>query len=312
MLTGTYQTDLASSQQLVEAEASVAAAANIPYMEVSKRLQYLRNAAPKLTWLATDGLHPGRGLPLLNAFLVYQTRQGALPKPGPLTVTAPIHESGSALAETLRQADAPLPLPNMPGEAHYASGALETFLNASRSPRSSQQFVRGGRLCRRSIPALGRYRNFMIREVLMTDKTAAQLVQEAKSNIENLTPDQVQAEIAAGNVTIVDIRDAPELVAGTIPGAVHASRGMLEFYADPTSPSHKVELNPEGRIILHCASGGRSALAVHTLRCLGYKNVAHLDGGFKAWQAAGKAGGVEHAATENATHAVLRKNRVAD
>ncbi len=122
----------------------------------------------------------------------------------------------------------------------------------------------------------------------MTDKTVAQLVQEAKSHIENLTPDQVQAEISTGNVTIVDIRDAPERVTGTIPGAVHASRGMLEFYADPTSPYHKAELNPGSRIILHCASGGRSALAVNTLQGLGYKNVAHLDGGFKAWQEAGK------------------------
>ncbi len=122
----------------------------------------------------------------------------------------------------------------------------------------------------------------------MTSKTAAQLVQEAKSSIENLSPDQVQAELAAGNVTIVDIRDAAERVNGTIPGAVHASRGMLEFYADPQSPSHKVELHPDRRIILHCASGGRSALAVHTLQSLGYKDVAHLDGGFKAWQDAGK------------------------
>ncbi|MEO7071939.1 MAG: rhodanese-like domain-containing protein [Rhodanobacter sp.] len=122
----------------------------------------------------------------------------------------------------------------------------------------------------------------------MTDKTAAQLVQEAKSSIDNLTPDQVQTEIAAGNVTLVDVRDAPELVNGSIPGAIHASRGMLEFYADPSSPYHKAELNPDSRVILHCASGGRSALAVHTLRTLGYKNVAHLDGGFKAWQAAGK------------------------
>lgn len=122
----------------------------------------------------------------------------------------------------------------------------------------------------------------------MTGKTAAQLVQDAKSSIENLTPDQVQAEIATGNATIVDIRDAPELANGTIPGAIHASRGMLEFYADPSSPYYKAELSPDNRIILHCASGGRSALAVHTLRELGYKNVAHLDGGFKAWQAAGK------------------------
>ena len=122
----------------------------------------------------------------------------------------------------------------------------------------------------------------------MTDKTVAQLVQEAKSNIQNLSPDQVQAEIATGKVTLVDVRDDAELANGTIPGSIHASRGMLEFYADPSSPYHKPELDPNSRVILHCATGGRSALAVHALRALGYKNVAHLDGGFKAWQAAGK------------------------
>ena len=122
----------------------------------------------------------------------------------------------------------------------------------------------------------------------MTGKTAAQLVQDAKANIENLTPDQVQAEMARGNVVLVDVRDAPELAGGSIPGSVHASRGMLEFYADPSSPYHKPELDPSARVILHCASGGRSALAAQTLRGLGYDNVAHLDGGFKAWQAEGK------------------------
>ncbi len=122
----------------------------------------------------------------------------------------------------------------------------------------------------------------------MTGKTAAQLVQSAKAGIENLTPDQVQAEMASGDVTLVDVRDAPELAGGTIPGSVHASRGMLEFYADPGSPYHKPELDPDRRVILHCASGGRSALAVQTLQQLGYRNVAHLDGGFKAWQAEGK------------------------
>lgn len=122
----------------------------------------------------------------------------------------------------------------------------------------------------------------------MTVKSAAQLVQEAKSVLENLTPDQVEAELSAGKATLVDVRDAPELASGTIPGSIHASRGMLEFYADPSSPYHKAELNPDDRVILHCASGGRSALAVRALQSLGYKNVAHLDGGFKAWQAAGK------------------------
>ena len=122
----------------------------------------------------------------------------------------------------------------------------------------------------------------------MTAKTAAQLVQDARSGIENLTPDQVAAEVAAGKALLVDVRDAPERANGTIPGAVHASRGMLEFYADPSSPYHKAEFDPGKRVILHCASGGRSALAAQTLKSMGYANVAHLDGGFKAWQAAGK------------------------
>ncbi len=123
----------------------------------------------------------------------------------------------------------------------------------------------------------------------MTAKTASQLVQDAKSAVENLTPDQVAVEVATGRALLVDVRDAPERSAnGTIPGAVHASRGMLEFHADPSSPYHKPEFDPGKRVILHCASGGRSALAAQTLKSMGYTDVAHLDGGFKAWQAAGK------------------------
>lgn len=125
----------------------------------------------------------------------------------------------------------------------------------------------------------------MIEGVIVT-KTAAELVQNAKSNIQNLSPTQVQDEIKSGAAVLVDIRDANELANGTIPGSVHASRGMLEFHADPSSPYHKVELDPGKRTILHCASGGRSALAVQTLKAMGYSNIAHLDGGFKAWEAA--------------------------
>jgi rhodanese-related sulfurtransferase len=64
---------------------------------------------------------------------------------------------------------------------------------------------------------------------------------------------------------------------------------MLEFYADPALPYHKSEFDPERRIILHCASGGRSALAAVTLNQMGYPDVAHLDGGFNAWKEAGQA-----------------------
>jgi rhodanese-related sulfurtransferase len=76
---------------------------------------------------------------------------------------------------------------------------------------------------------------------------------------------------------------------GAIPGAVHAPRGMLEFYADPTSPYHRPEFDPDGRVILYSASGGRSALAAATLQALGYTRVAYLDGGINAWVAAGNA-----------------------
>jgi rhodanese-related sulfurtransferase len=119
-------------------------------------------------------------------------------------------------------------------------------------------------------------------------KSAGDMVKEAKQQIENLTPAQVNEEISKGDVTIIDLREADELKQnGEIPGAVHAPRGMLEFYADPSMPYYKPEFNKNKRIILHCASGGRSALAASTLKQMGYQNVAHMDGGFKAWKEAG-------------------------
>ena len=120
-------------------------------------------------------------------------------------------------------------------------------------------------------------------------KTAAQLVAEAKASIDNLTTEQVAEEISSGDVLVVDIREPEERrTNGAIPGSVSAPRGMLEFYADPTSAYHKEGFEPDRRVILHCASGGRSALAVKSLQELGYSNVAHLDGGFNGWKAAGK------------------------
>lgn len=118
-------------------------------------------------------------------------------------------------------------------------------------------------------------------------KSAADLVAEAKAQVENLTPDAVEAELASGAV-LVDLREPEEVAAARIPGAVHVPRGMLEFRADPTSPYHLDGLDPDQRVILHCAGGGRSALAATTLQQMGYTNVAHLDGGIGAWQEAGK------------------------
>lgn len=120
-------------------------------------------------------------------------------------------------------------------------------------------------------------------------KSASELVTEAKTKVENLDVNAVEAELKSGNTVVIDLRESEELAAtGRIPGSVHVPRGMLEFRADPTSPYHQDPIDPSKRIILHCASGGRSALAATTLQAMGYNNVAHLDGGFTAWKAAGK------------------------
>jgi rhodanese-related sulfurtransferase len=119
----------------------------------------------------------------------------------------------------------------------------------------------------------------------MQSKTAAQMVAEAKGRIQNLSPNEVQDEVSHGTVTLVDIREPEERArTGSIPNATHAPRGMLEFYADPTTPYHREEFDLDQRIILYCASGGRSALAADMLQQMGYSNVAHLDGGLNAWK----------------------------
>ena len=120
-------------------------------------------------------------------------------------------------------------------------------------------------------------------------KTAAEMVAEAKAHVENLTVEQAAEEIERGDALLVDIREPGERVAdGFIAQAVAAPRGMLEFWADPSSPLHRDEFQPGKRTILHCAAGGRSALAVQTLQELGYTDVAHMDGGIKAWSASGR------------------------
>ena len=87
--------------------------------------------------------------------------------------------------------------------------------------------------------------------------TAAEMVAEAKKRVENLTVDETARELQGGDVLLVDIREPGERQqAGYIPEAVEAPRGMLEFWADPTSPYHREEFDPGRRIILHCASGG--------------------------------------------------------
>ena len=90
------------------------------------------------------------------------------------------------------------------------------------------------------------------------------------------------------DVAFIDVRESVERQAtGVISGSAHAARGFLEFHADPESPMHVPELGSGKRLVLYCASGGRSALAAKTLRDMGLENVASLAGGIAAWKEAG-------------------------
>ncbi|MFC5521731.1 rhodanese-like domain-containing protein [Polaromonas jejuensis] len=110
------------------------------------------------------------------------------------------------------------------------------------------------------------------------------LVDEAMAQIKNYSVQEVRARLADPRVQLVDIRDVRELAAGTVVGAYHAPRGMLEFWVDPASPYHKPIFADEGKeFILFCGAGWRSALATKTLQDMGMTNVAHLDGGYAEW-----------------------------
>lgn len=113
--------------------------------------------------------------------------------------------------------------------------------------------------------------------------SAQEMITAAKANIENLTPEEVAAEVEGGEVLLLDVREPPETARGFIPTALFAPRGILEFCTDVTSPHHIPALVPDQRVIVYSASGSRSALAAARLQDLGYRDVAHLDGGYRRW-----------------------------
>jgi len=114
-----------------------------------------------------------------------------------------------------------------------------------------------------------------------------QLVQTAKSRIEEIPAKEALALAMRDDVVIVDIRDVRERQKlGFIPDSVHAPRGMLEFWVDPDSPYHKPVFAEDKKFILHCASGWRSALAAASLLDMGFE-VAHITEGFSGWVEAG-------------------------
>ncbi|MDA9072867.1 rhodanese-like domain-containing protein [Pelagibacteraceae bacterium] len=123
----------------------------------------------------------------------------------------------------------------------------------------------------------------------MNIKSSQILVEEAKKNIENLNSDEVKKLAEKKEITLIDIRDIRELwKEGTIKDSKHIPRGMLEFWLDPDSSYYKTnKIQDMKKMVLFCALGLRSALATKTLTDMGFKNVAHVDGGFDALKKSG-------------------------
>jgi len=113
--------------------------------------------------------------------------------------------------------------------------------------------------------------------------SAKDMIAAANAVVPRITPAQAKEMMAQSNVLVVHVRDALELeMSGKIAGALHVSRGMLEFRADPESAFHDKSFAKDKAIILYCASGGRSALSGKTLMDLGYTKLYNL-GAFKDW-----------------------------
>ena len=122
----------------------------------------------------------------------------------------------------------------------------------------------------------------------MVTRRVRQLVAEANAVVDTVSVSDALVMHEDAGIVFVDVRETVETgQAGSIAGAVHAPRGFLEFMADPESPLHKPELASGARLLLYCASGGRSALAARALVDMGVENVAHIAGGFAAWKEAG-------------------------
>jgi rhodanese-related sulfurtransferase len=117
--------------------------------------------------------------------------------------------------------------------------------------------------------------------------SAMQMVAEADAAVETLSVSEARNLLGRDDVTFIDIRDIREVArTGTIKGAHHTPRGMLEFWIDPESPYHKPVFAVDHKFVFYCAGGWRSALAAKMAQDMGLQPVAHIEGGMKAWLAA--------------------------
>jgi rhodanese-related sulfurtransferase len=118
-------------------------------------------------------------------------------------------------------------------------------------------------------------------------KTLKEMLEAAHAEVPKISPAEAKEMIAEGDTLVVDLRDGTEVAAsGKVKGAVNHSRGVLEFRADPDSPSFDKHFDRSKNVIVYCAAGGRAALAGKLLKEMGYSKVYNL-GGFKDWAEAG-------------------------
>ena len=118
----------------------------------------------------------------------------------------------------------------------------------------------------------------------MTIKSIQTLVSEAMQEIKTINADEALKMVEENNCNLIDIRDASELEsAGKVENSVHVPRGVLEIYMDPNSALFKQGvLDQNKEMVLFCAGGVRSALAVKALKNMGYEKISHIEGGFAA------------------------------
>lgn len=118
-------------------------------------------------------------------------------------------------------------------------------------------------------------------------KTVKQMLADAEAAVPRISPDEAKALVGRADVVFLDVREPNEVAAsGKVPGALAIPRGLVEFRADPESPVHDAAFDRAKTVVAYCASGGRSALVLKTLKDMGYENVRNL-GGFKGWVDAG-------------------------
>ena len=123
----------------------------------------------------------------------------------------------------------------------------------------------------------------------MNIKSSQSLVEDALKSIKTLNSSEVKKLLENNEITLIDVRDIREIwKEGTIENSKHIPRGMLEFWLDPASTYYQAnKINEKNKMVLFCALGLRSALATKSLVDMGFKNVAHVDGGFDALKKSG-------------------------